>query len=369
MSNLKLVHLKKVYDNNILAVKDFCLSVDEGEFIVLVGPSGCGKTTILYIIAGLEKLTEGQLFIDGVDVSKIDAKDRDIALVFQSHTLYPHLTVRKNLEFALKLRKVKKNIIKERVEKIAKELMIEELLNRKPDKLSGGQMQRVAIGKAIVREPKLFLMDEPFANLDIVLRNQMRHEIKKIHKNLNATFIFVTHDQMEALSLGTRIVIINKAVIQQIGTPKEVYNTPKNKFVASFIGSPSMNFFEVSIVEVKKQFYINFCNRNIPLTYIPVDLSHYVNSKIILGLRAEDFILTDKNNGMNAKIVSAELIGSEVILSIKIANCFDANIKINADDYKENEEYIYIDINTKKIHLFDIENEENILYGEKSKLS
>jgi multiple sugar transport system ATP-binding protein len=361
MNKLELIHLKKIYDNKILAVNDVCLSVNEGEFIVLVGPSGCGKTTTLYMIAGLENITEGQIFIDGVDVSKKEAKDRDIAMVFQNYALYPHLTVRKNLEFALRLRKVNKIVIKERVKKIAKNLMIEELLNRKPEKLSGGQMQRVAIGKAIIREPKLFLMDEPFANLDGVLRKQMRNELKEIHKNLNATFIFVTHDQTEALSLGTRIVVMNKAVVQQIGTPKEIFNKPRNKFVAGFIGTWSMNFFEASITQEKNQLFINFCDKTILLEDIATDIRGYIDRKIILGLRPEDFILSHKGKGINAKIISSEMIGTEVILKIIIINLYEANIKINIDDYKDSIEEIYIEINTKKIFLFDIENGENIL--------
>ena len=238
--------------------------------------------------------------------------------------------------------------------------MIEDLLNRKPDKLSGGQMQRVAIGKAIVREPKLFLMDEPFANLDVVLRNQMRHELKELHKNLNATFIFVTHDQMEALSLGTRIVVMDKAVVQQIGTPKEVFNKPKNKFVAGFIGTPSMNFIEVFISN-DKGLFIDFCGKRVSLDYIKTDISRYVDKKVILGVRPEDFILSDTDKGIRASIITAELIGSEVILSVKISDLYDAYIKINADNYKEGMEDIFIEVNTNKVHLFDVESEENII--------
>lgn len=361
MNKLDLIHLKKIYDNNVLAVSDICLSVKEGEFIVLVGPSGCGKTTLLYMIAGLENITEGQIFIDGIDVSKKEAKDRDIAMVFQNYALYPHLTVKKNLEFSLKIKKIKKSIIKERVNKVSKALMIEELLNRKPDKLSGGQMQRVAIGKAIVREPKLFLMDEPFANLDIVLRNQMRHELKDIHKNIKATFIFVTHDQMEALSLGTRIIVMNKAVIQQIGSPKEIFNKPKNKFVASFIGSPSMNFFEVFISHKEDKYFINFFEKEIIISNIFYNIVQYIDKKVILGIRPEDLYLSNAEKGIIAKVNFYELIGSEAILNINIFYKYNANIKINSDDFKENIEELFIEINANKMHLFNIETEDNIL--------
>ena len=242
MSNVILKNVKKIYDNNKVVIDDITLEIKDKEFVVLVGASGCGKSTLLRMIAGLEDITEGEIFIGDKKVNNIPPKDRDIAFVFQSYALYPHMTVRENIAFGLKMRKVPKAEIEKKVQEAAQILNLGEYLDRKPKQLSGGQRQRVALGRAIVRNPKVFLMDEPLSNLDAKLRVQMRSEIKKLHEKLQTTFIYVTHDQTEALTMGDRIVILNNGKIQQVATPDEVYNDPKNTFVAGFIGSPQMNF-------------------------------------------------------------------------------------------------------------------------------
>lgn len=242
---LELIHIDKIYPNGVKAVSDFNLSIKQYEFIALVGPSGCGKSTVLRMIAGLEDISSGDLYIDDIYSNNILSKNRDIAFVFQSYALYPHMTVRENIAFGLKMRKVDKATIEKKVEEAAHLLEIEEYLSRKPEALSGGQRQRVALGRAIVRDAKVFLMDEPLSNLDAKLRVQMRSEIVKLHKKIKSTTIYVTHDQTEAMTMADRIVIMNKGVIQQIGTPLDIYDHPKNQFVAKFIGAPSMNILEV----------------------------------------------------------------------------------------------------------------------------
>jgi len=241
MATLKLTDIQKIYDNNVQAVFDFNLDIEDKEFIVLVGPSGCGKSTTLRMIAGLEEITSGELYIDGRLVNNVAPKDRDIAMVFQSYALYPHMSVFDNMAFGLKLRKMPKDEIEQRVRDAAKILEIEQYLERKPKALSGGQRQRVALGRAIVRNAKVFLMDEPLSNLDAKLRVQMRSEIIKLHERLDATTIYVTHDQTEAMTMASRIVVMKDGYIQQIGTPRDVYNHPVNMFVANFIGAPAMN--------------------------------------------------------------------------------------------------------------------------------
>ena len=249
MSTVRLKHVKKIYDHAVTAVHDFSLDIADKEFIVLVGPSGCGKSTTLRMVAGLEEISEGELYIDEKLVNDEAPKDRDIAMVFQSYALYPHMTVRENMEFPLKLKKMPKAEINQRVQDAAEILGITQYLDRKPKALSGGQRQRVAIGRAIVREPKVLLMDEPLSNLDAKLRNQMRSEIIKLRQRINTTFLYVTHDQTEAMTLGDRIVIMKDGYIQQIGTPQEVFNHPVNVFVAGFIGTPQMNFFKARLVK------------------------------------------------------------------------------------------------------------------------
>ena len=249
MANLSLKHIYKVYPGDVTAVKDFNLEIADKEFIVFVGPSGCGKSTTLRMIAGLEEISKGELYIGDRLVNEVEPKERDIAMVFQSYALYPHMTVYDNMAFGLKLRKVPKDEIDKKVKDAAKILDIEHLLDRKPKALSGGQRQRVALGRAIVREPKVFLMDEPLSNLDAKLRVQMRTEISKLHQRLQTTFIYVTHDQVEAMTMGTRIVVMKDGIVQQVDSPQEIYNNPANIFVAGFIGSPQMNFIDGTIKE------------------------------------------------------------------------------------------------------------------------
>ncbi|MGB5850228.1 MAG: sn-glycerol-3-phosphate ABC transporter ATP-binding protein UgpC, partial [Ignavibacteriaceae bacterium] len=247
MAEVKLVNVSKTFEKGNVAVKNVNLEIKDKEFVVLVGPSGCGKSTTLRMIAGLEEITAGELYIDGELMNYITPKNRDIAMVFQNYALYPHMTVYENMAFGLKLRKYKKNEIDERVNEAASILNLEDLLDRRPKALSGGQRQRVAVGRAIVRKPKVFLFDEPLSNLDAKLRVQMRTEISKLHQKLSATIVYVTHDQTEAMTMGSRIVIMNKGVVHQVATPLELYNKPVNKFVAGFIGSPAMNFVEGTI--------------------------------------------------------------------------------------------------------------------------
>ena len=250
MGKIVFKNIKKVYPGNVVAVKDFNLEIEDKEFIVLVGPSGCGKSTVLRMIAGLEDITDGDLIIDGKKVNEIAPKDRDIAMVFQNYALYPHMTVYENMAMGLKLRKVPKKEIDSKIRFVAKLIKIEELLDRKPKALSGGQQQRVALGRAIVRNPNVFLMDEPLSNLDAKLRVQMRAEIIKLHKELDTTFIYVTHDQTEAMTMGTKIVVMKDGLIQQVASPMEIYDNPVNTFVAGFIGSPQMNFINVELEDV-----------------------------------------------------------------------------------------------------------------------
>ena len=258
MASLSLKHIYKIYPNGFEAVKDFNLEVEDREFIIFVGPSGCGKSTTLRMIAGLEDISDGEFMIDGKIMNDVEPKDRDIAMVFQNYALYPHMSVQDNMAFGLKLRKVPKHEIQKKVKDAAHVLDLEELLERKPAALSGGQRQRVAMGRAIVREPKVFLMDEPLSNLDAKLRVQMRAEIASLHQRLGATIIYVTHDQTEAMTLGTRIVVMKDGIIQQVASPRELYNNPTNLFVAGFIGSPQMNFVNADCVAEGEDVYLEF---------------------------------------------------------------------------------------------------------------
>jgi multiple sugar transport system ATP-binding protein len=298
MADVKLINLAKSYDGKNKVVESVNLEINDKEFVVLVGPSGCGKSTTLRMIAGLEEISGGEIHIDGKKVNDIPPKDRDIAMVFQNYALYPHMTVFENLAFGLKLRKFSKQEIKERVEYAAKILEIENLLDRKPRQLSGGQRQRVAVGRAIVRKPKVFLFDEPLSNLDAKLRVQMRTEISKLHHQLGATMIYVTHDQTEAMTMGDRIVVMKDGIVQQIDTPLNLYNFPKNKFVAGFIGSPAMNFIEGHIVNSGST---KFKSSKGELQLVLNDeqtakLSEYIEKNIILGIRPENIGLIAVNN-------------------------------------------------------------------------
>ena len=385
MASLSLKHIEKIYPNGYHAVQDFNLEVEDKEFIIFVGPSGCGKSTTLRMIAGLEDISEGEFLIDGVKMNDVEPKDRDIAMVFQSYALYPHMTVRDNMGFALKLRNVPQAEINEKVEEVAKILDLEKLLDRKPKALSGGQRQRVAMGRAIVRNPKVFLMDEPLSNLDAKLRVQMRTEIAKLHERLGTTIIYVTHDQTEAMTLGTRIVVMKDGIVQQINTPEHLYNKPCNLFVAGFIGSPQMNFLDAE-VEVKGKDTLLHIGDDV--LKMPADkakvLKDYDGKTVIFGIRPEHFgdgdgktVIfgirpehfgdgrghEDKQNTLRCRIEVRELLGAEVYLYGDI-NGKQCTARVNPDvDLVNGMEATY-SVDMKKIHLFDKETEKSLLYAE-----
>lgn len=358
MSSLSLKNLNKIYDNNVQAVFNFNLEVEDGDFVVLVGPSGCGKSTTLRMIAGLEDITSGQLIIDGKDVTKMPPKDRDIAMVFQNYALYGHMTIYQNMAFSLVLRKENSDLIHKKVMAAAEILGLTEQLNKKPKQLSGGQRQRVAIGRAIVRNPKVFLFDEPLSNLDAKLRNSMRRELMLLHRKLKATIIYVTHDQTEALTLANKIVCMSMGYVQQIGTPLELYDHPKNTFVASFIGLPPMNMFEVNVENDKissEYFNIDFNSSDITEEQLQ-QLKGYIGKKVILGIRPEDIY---ENGTIELKVTLNENLGQNTLvhglLGDKKTTCkFKHWVK-----YKENE-IIHIGFTKGKIHFFDIESTNTI---------
>lgn len=366
MAEVILKNISKVYEGENLAVKDFNLEVKDKEFVILVGPSGCGKSTTLRMIAGLEDITEGEIFIDGKLVNNVSPKDRDIAMVFQNYALYPHMTVYENMSFGLKLRKFNKEEIKDRVTTAAKILGIEDLLERKPKALSGGQRQRVAVGRAIVRKPKVFLFDEPLSNLDAKLRVQMRTEISRIHRQLGATMIYVTHDQTEAMTMGTRIVVMKDGLIKQIDSPLNLYNFPTNKFVGGFIGSPSMNFIEGRLVESDGVYFTDNAEHfKIKLNQKNYShLSNYTDKKIIMGIRPEnikdnDFGQNGSLEKINVKLDVVEPMGNEIFLYFNIA---DSQIvaRIPAHEKPEPGTNMSLFFNTEKLHFFDAESENVI---------
>ncbi len=333
MSTVTLKNIKKVYpkshnDNKhnlketaegVLAVDDFNLEIKDNEFIVLVGPSGCGKSTTLRMVAGLEEITGGELYIDDVLMNEVAPKDRDISMVFQNYALYPHMTVRQNMEFPLKVQKKKKEYIDKKVEEAAEILGITEYLDRKPKALSGGQKQRVAIGRAIVREPKVLLMDEPLSNLDAKLRNQMRAEILKLRKRIHTTFIYVTHDQTEAMTLGDRIVIMKDGVVQQIGTPQEVFDNPHNLFVAGFIGTPQMNFYDGRLLEDNGKYTVEIQGMKVALGKEKnerLKANGVVSQDVTVGVRPEHIVLAEGDNVIRSVVDVSEMMGSEVHLHV-----------------------------------------------------
>ncbi|GGB08169.1 sn-glycerol-3-phosphate ABC transporter ATP-binding protein UgpC [Macrococcus hajekii] len=352
MAELKLDHIQKTYDGGNTVVKDFNLHIHDKEFIVFVGPSGCGKSTTLRMIAGLEDITAGDLTIDGVRMNDVPPKNRDIAMVFQNYALYPHMTVFDNMAFGLKLRKMPKAEIKTRVEEAAKILGLTDYLNRKPKALSGGQRQRVALGRAIVREAKVFLMDEPLSNLDAKLRVQMRAEISKLHERLQTTTIYVTHDQTEALTMATRIVVLKDGDIMQVGTPKEVYDFPENIFVAEFIGSPPMNIFSARIAD--NRMYIGNYEFDLPAEMArTLDVAGYNGKDIKFGIRPED-IHFDAQSGtpFETKVTVSELLGSEVM----VYSVFEGQefiSKIDASHQFRNGDIIKLVMDMTKAHFFD----------------
>ncbi|MDU3199034.1 MAG: sn-glycerol-3-phosphate ABC transporter ATP-binding protein UgpC [Anaerococcus hydrogenalis] len=324
MANLSLKNINKIYDNGFHAVKDFNMEIEDKEFIIFVGPSGCGKSTTLRMIAGLEDISSGELEIDGKRMNEVEPKDRDIAMVFQNYALYPHMTIYDNMAFSLKIKKTPKDEIDRKVKEAAKILGIENLLKRKPKQLSGGQRQRVAMGRAIVRNPKVFLMDEPLSNLDAKLRVQMRIEISKLHQKLGTTMIYVTHDQTEAMTLGTRIVVMKDGVVQQIDTPQNLYDHPKNLFVAGFIGSPQINLIDVEVIKEEDDVYVknDYIKLKLPKQKAQTLIEkNYVGKKIVFGIRPESLYddenyleKTEKESIVEAKIRVYELMGAEVYL-------------------------------------------------------
>lgn len=363
MAELKLVNLSKEYEKGVIAVRDFNLHIEDKEFIVFVGPSGCGKTTTLRMIAGLEDITSGDFEIDGKRMNDVAPKNRDIAMVFQNYALYPHLTVYENMAFSLKLRKEDKKKIDVKVREAAKILGLEEYLKRKPKALSGGQRQRVALGRAIVRDAKIFLMDEPLSNLDAKLRVQMRTEIQKLHRRLQTTTIYVTHDQTEAMTMASRIVVMKDGIIQQVGTPAEVYNFPVNTFVGGFIGSPAMNFFEGTLTE-GGFFNIGDVNIQVPQEKLGY-LREYMGKELILGIRPEDIyseaqdIASNATSKFEVTIDVAELMGAETFLYSSL-NGFDFIARIESNTNIKPLDKVMLALDMKKAHFFDKQTEQRI---------
>lgn len=363
MATLKLSNINKIYDNNVQAVFDFNLNIEDKEFIVFVGPSGCGKSTTLRMVAGLEDISSGELYIDEKQMNDVEPKDRDIAMVFQSYALYPHMSVYDNMAFGLKLKKVPKDEIDERVQNAAKILEISEYLDRKPKALSGGQRQRVALGRAIVRNAKVLLFDEPLSNLDAKLRVQMRSEIIKLHERIGATTIYVTHDQTEAMTMASRIVVMKKGYIQQIGTPTEIYNNPANLFVAGFIGAPATNFLRGTYTN--DGFVLNGNCIKIPTMY-KEDMKDYIGKEVIMGIRPEDLhgegivAETYPTARFHFQVEVSELLGHECILHGSVEGQpmvakVSARLDVKAHDNVD------LTFDLGKIHFYDVESEDRII--------
>ncbi len=378
MASLSLRNVYKRYPGGVTAVSDFNLEIADKEFIILVGPSGCGKSTTLRMVAGLEEISDGEIYIGDRLVNDVAPKDRDIAMVFQNYALYPHMTVFDNMAFGLKLRKTPKDEIKRRVEEAARILDISHLLERKPKALSGGQRQRVALGRAIVREPKVFLLDEPLSNLDAKLRAQMRTEISKLHQRLGTTFIYVTHDQTEAMTMGTRIVVMKSGLVQQVDTPNNLYLRPCNLFVAGFIGSPQMNFIDAKLLKVGEDFVVEFGSEDTKtragVKYqikLPASknadgaLNDYVGKELIMGIRPEnvhneeDLIAANPDGVVEADVEVTELMGAETYLYM---NCEGQaiNARVAPTNTARPGDKITIAFETAKIHLFDKDTELTI---------
>ena len=372
MANVTLRHIYKVYAGGVTAVNDFNLAIKDKEFIVLVGPSGCGKSTTLRMIAGLEEITEGELYIGDKLVNDVAPKNRDIAMVFQNYALYPHMTVYDNMAFGLKLRKVHKTDIDKKVKEAAKILGIEEYLQRKPKALSGGQKQRVALGRAIVREPQVFLMDEPLSNLDAKLRVQMRTEITKLHNRLATTFIYVTHDQTEAMTMGTRIVVMKDGFIQQVDSPQNLYDYPCNKFVAGFIGSPAMNFIDCTLVQEEGGVFARFGENKILIPegrIAKLTDKSYIGREVILGIRPDDihdeevFIQNYPQATVSAYVELIEKLGFETLLYLNISGKEDENTiaRVNPRSTVMMNDTVKMVFDPNRIQLFDKETEISIL--------
>lgn len=369
MANIKMTNICKTYPNGVSAVDDFNLEIQDKEFIIFVGPSGCGKSTTLRMVAGLEDITSGELNIDGQVVNEVPAKDRDIAMVFQSYALYPHMSIYDNIAFGLRRKKLSKEEIDEKVREAARILDLESQLKKKPKELSGGQKQRVAMGAAIVRNPKVFLMDEPLSNLDAKLRVQMRLEIAQLHERLGATIIYVTHDQTEAMTLGTRIVVMKDGVIQQVDTPDNLYAHPVNLFVAGFIGSPQMNFLDAVVREEGESVFLEIGEFMLEL---PEDKRRrlrgkgYKDKAVVLGIRPEDikdseiFVNTFKKWTITAKILVYELLGAEALLYFE----YEGNkviASVHSRTKARDGDTVRLAFDMEKAYLFDKETEQSIL--------
>lgn len=367
MASILLKNIYKIYPGDVTAVTDFNMEIDDKEFIILVGPSGCGKSTTLRMIAGLEEISKGEIYIGDNLINDVAPKDRDIAMVFQNYALYPHMTVYKNLAFGLELRKVPKDEIRKRVTEAAKILDIEHLLERKPKALSGGQRQRVALGRAMVRNPQVFLLDEPLSNLDAKLRTAMRSEIIKLHKKLETTFVYVTHDQIEAMTMGDRIVVMKDGFIQQVDTPQNLYNYPCNLFVAGFIGAPQMNFLDARVKVEDENIIVDF-NGN--FQFVLTDekansLKAYAGKDIVVGIRPEDLKVkyTEELNNYKTKacVDITELMGSEIYIYF---DCYGQKLicKTSADTIVKPDSEIEIAFDINKIHFFEKETESAIYH-------
>ena len=368
MANLSLKHIYKIYENGTRAVDDFNLEIKDDEFIVFVGPSGCGKSTTLRMIAGLEEITAGDFYIDGVLANNLEPKNRDMAMVFQNYALYPHMSVYDNMAFGLKIRHVNKEEIDKRVHEAAKILDIENQLDKKPKNMSGGQRQRVALGRAIVRKPKVFLLDEPLSNLDAKLRSAMRSEITRLHNVLKTTFIYVTHDQGEAMTMGSRIVVMKEGVIKQVDTPMNLYDYPENIFVAGFIGTPQMNFINAKLDYNKDEVLLKTDFKDISCSIS--DISHIdkiniINKKdIVIGVRPEHILITNKDdiNAIECEVSIIENLGNEANIIVEtINNKEKLVIKTIRNDSLNIGSHIYIKFDIKKIHLFLKEDEQSLL--------
>ncbi len=365
MASITFKHVKKIYPGNVTVVPDLNLEIQDKEFVILVGPSGCGKSTTLRMIAGLEDVSEGELYIGDRVVNDVAPKDRDIAMVFQNYALYPHMTVYKNIAFGLNLKKMPKDEIDRRVHEAAQALDLEPFLNRKPKALSGGQRQRVALGRAMVRNPAVFLLDEPLSNLDAKLRTAMRAEISRLHKRLQTTFVYVTHDQTEAMTMGDRIVVMKSGIIQQNDTPQNLYDFPCNLFVAGFIGSPQMNFIDAVITEKNGGYRAEFCGSGVdlPERMDKKALASYVGKTVVLGIRPEDVdaVPAGEPHHLDAQIEIAELMGAEINLHL---DCRGVKLVARIESgYKGREgDAAALVLNTQKLHLFDKETEQAIAH-------
>lgn len=379
MADLEFKGVGKVYNGGIKAVSDLTMNINDKDFVVIVGPSGCGKTTILRMIAGLEDITFGDLLVDGEKINKIPTKNRDVAMVFQNYALFPHMTVFENIAIGLNIKKTPKMVVEQTVNQVAKLLKIDDCLDRYPSGLSGGQKQRVALGRAIVKKPKLFLFDEPLSNLDAKLRTQMRAELIDLHKRLDATFVYVTHDQVEAMTMGTKIVVMNEGVMQQLDTPQNLYSHPKNKFVAGFIGMPQMNFFNVEMRVENNSVEFIFCEKSIlkgeKILLKNVEDKYFDGRKVILGIRPQNVRLKERSVNENLQAILrcqvklVEHLGSECNVFACLCGDFGYNVQNCADicfcsdsniNVKQGDE-IEIELDLNGIHLFDMETEESIL--------